>query len=150
MLKVLIAEDNVMIADMLEDFLVAGGDDVCDVARTVDEAVTSADLHKPDLAVFDFRLADGGFGSQIRPRLKDQSTIGILYASGNGVTNALSSADGEAYIEKPYRMDELPFALSMKSRQLGTSPTIFQRIFTFSKILLTNSGRVQRGIARER
>lgn len=111
MLKVLIAEDNVMIADILEDFLVTGGFDVCDVVRTVDEAVTSADLHKPDLAVFDFWLADGGFGSQIKPRLKDPDSIGILYATGNGVTNALSRADGEAYIEKPYRMNDVIQAL---------------------------------------
>ena len=65
MKKVLIAEDNVLIADMLEDFLVSGGYEVCGIARTVDEAVALADLHKPDLAVLDFRLADGGYGRKL-------------------------------------------------------------------------------------
>jgi len=39
MLKVLIAEDELLIADLLEEALVANGYEVCGIARTVDEAV---------------------------------------------------------------------------------------------------------------
>lgn len=113
MKKVLIAEDNVLIADMLEDFLVSGGYEVCGIARTVDEAVALADLHKPDLAVLDFRLADGGYGSEIGPRLKDRGRLGILYATGNGADDGLTMADGQAYIGKPYRMQDMLRALNI-------------------------------------
>lgn len=113
MTKVLIAEDNVLIADMLEDFLVAGGYEVCGIARTVDEAVALADLHKPELAVLDFQLADGGYGSQIGPRLKDRGNLGILYATGNGADDSLTKADGQAYIGKPYRMQDMLRALKI-------------------------------------
>jgi DNA-binding response OmpR family regulator len=111
MLKVLVAEDSVLIADMLEDILLAQGYDVCGMARTVGEAVFLADLHNPDLAVLDFRLANGEFGSQIRPLLKDKQTMGILYVSGDPLGEVLTNLDGDAYIQKPYGIDDLIRAL---------------------------------------
>jgi two-component system, response regulator PdtaR len=64
-LKVLIAEDNLMIADLVEEILIEHGYEVCGIARTVAEAVVLAQHHKPDLAVLDLRLADGGLGTDI-------------------------------------------------------------------------------------
>ena len=59
MLKVLFAEDELLTADLLEDFLSASGYEVCGIARTVDEGVALAELHSPDLAILDVRLARG-------------------------------------------------------------------------------------------
>jgi response regulator of citrate/malate metabolism len=67
MIKVLIAEDDLMIADMAEEMLVERGYEVCGIARTVAEAVALGRLHKPHLAVIDLRLADGGLGTEVRP-----------------------------------------------------------------------------------
>ena len=46
---VMIAEDDLMLADMLSDILDIGGYDVCGIARTVDEAVESAIAATPTL-----------------------------------------------------------------------------------------------------
>jgi DNA-binding response OmpR family regulator len=113
MLKVLVVEDNIMIANMLEEILLAGGYAVCGRAHTVDEAVKLAKLHRPDLAVFDFKLADGDYSSQIVPLLQENSNMGILYASGHKLDNLLTSADGEAYIRKPYKIEDLLRALEI-------------------------------------
>ena len=67
--KVLIAEDELMIADMLEEILVEHGYEVCGIARTVAEGIALGRLHKPDLAIIDLRLADGGFGTEIAAQL---------------------------------------------------------------------------------
>jgi len=64
--KVLIAEDDLMIADLAEDMLVGQGYEVCGIARTVPEAVALGRQHRPDLAVIDLRLADGGLGTRQR------------------------------------------------------------------------------------
>lgn len=111
MLKVLIVEDNVLLADLLEEYLIMEGYDVCGTAATVDKAVVLADLHNPDLAIFDFRLAGGEYSSQIRPLLKDKITMGIVYASGDDLNGRLSKLDGDAYIQKPYGMNDLICAL---------------------------------------
>jgi DNA-binding response OmpR family regulator len=107
MLKVLIVEDDLMIADMAEEVLVKRGYKVCGIARTVAEAVALGRCHKPDLAVIDQRLADGGLGSEAAAQLGALGRLGILYATGNVSHLMLSAAYGDACLSKPYRSDDL-------------------------------------------
>jgi DNA-binding response OmpR family regulator len=129
MLKVLIAEDELMIADLLEEMLIEIGYEVCGIARTVDEAVALADLHKPDLAVLDIRLARGDRGPEIARRLSGKGTLGILYASGGGDAHhrTLTLADGVASIAKPYRREDVARALVIVQEimTLGTAAPPF-------------------------
>jgi len=111
MSKVLIAEDDFIIGDLLEDYLNSEGYDVCGLANTVAEAVRLADLHTPDLAVFDFRLAHGDYGSQIRPLLKEKNNIGILFVSGDSLENKITKEDADGYIQKPYGLKDLADSL---------------------------------------
>ena len=78
LLKVLIAEDELMIADVIEEALITNGYEVCGIAATVDEAVALGEKHKPDLAVLDVRLAKGGLGPDIARRLEQQGKNGVL------------------------------------------------------------------------
>ena len=107
MLKVLIAEDDLMIADAAEEALLERGYEVCGIARTADEAVALGRLHKPDLAVIDMRLADGSSGIEIPTRLSDLGRLGVLYATGNSAKIMLSAADGDACLIKPYSTEAL-------------------------------------------
>ena len=114
MLKVLIAEDELLIADLMEDTLIANGYEVCGIARTVDEGVALGALHEPDLAVLDVRLAKGGHGPEIARRLKSKGKFGVLYATGTDARDStLTLADGEALITKPYRNEDLLRALAI-------------------------------------
>ena len=63
MLKVLIVEDDLMLADFAEELLVEHGYKVGGIARTVGDAVARVRHSAPDLVVLDLRLADGGLGS---------------------------------------------------------------------------------------
>jgi DNA-binding response OmpR family regulator len=107
MLKVLIAEDDLMIADVAEEVLVDSGYEVCGIARTVAEAVALALQHKPDLAVIDVRLADGGLGTDIPGQLGSIGRIGILYATGNPSKVMISGVEGDACLAKPYSTVDL-------------------------------------------
>jgi len=123
MLRVLIAEDALMIADLLEDVLTASGYEVCGIASSVDEGVALGELHKPDLAVLDVRLARGGCGSEIARRLNSRGKFGVLYATGdNARTSKLTLADGEASIAKPYRAEDIVRALEIV-REVATGGT---------------------------
>jgi DNA-binding response OmpR family regulator len=123
MLKVLIAEDELLIADLLEEALVANGYEVCGIARTVDEAVALGELHKPDLAVLDVRLAKGSHGPEIARRLNSKGKFGVLYATGDDARNsALTLADGEASISKPYHTEHVVRALVIV-REIMTAGT---------------------------
>src|SRR6185437_11159837 len=102
MAKVLVAEDDLMIADFLEEILIEAGHTVCGIARTVGEAAAMATALRPDLAIFDLCLAQGGRGTDIRARVTGGDRIGILFASGNIDAIRLTGADGDASIRKPY------------------------------------------------
>jgi two-component system, response regulator PdtaR len=123
LLKVLIAEDELLIADLMEDTLTANGYEVCGIARTVDEGVALGELHKPDLAVLDVRLAKGDCGPDIARRLNSKGKFGVLYATGTDARDStLTLADGEALITKPYRNEDLVRALAIV-REIVTSGT---------------------------
>ena len=118
--KVLIVEDDLLIADCTEEFLVRSGYEVCGIARTVDEAVDLGRRHRPDLILLDLRLADGGFGTQVAAQLTALSRVGVLYATGNISQFALDMTDGDAYIVKPYSSGDLVRSLEIVSEVVST------------------------------
>jgi len=133
--KVLIAEDDLMIADMIEEILVQNGYEVCGIARTVAEAVALGRQHKPDLAVLDMRLADGGLGTEVAAQLSGLGRLGVLYASGNMSQIVLTASDGDACLVKPYRSADLLTILRIVSDIVAHGATTlahprgFQRLF---------------------
>ena len=128
----MIAEDDLMMADMLSDVLTANGYEVCGIARTVDKAVEIGEHHRPDLAVVDLRLAEGGFGSEIANRLNRHGDLGVLYATGNVGNMGLTKADGQACLRKPYRPEDLVRALKIVEQLIttGGAPQPFPRGFS--------------------
>jgi DNA-binding response OmpR family regulator len=128
-MKVLIAEDDLMIADLLEVALIRGGYEVCGIARMVSEAVHIAKRENPDLAVIDVHLAEGGMGTEIATLLDRRGTLGILYASGNAGDIELTASDGHARISKPYRPSDIVRALRIVEEivKSGTASLPFPR-----------------------
>jgi len=107
MLKVLIVEDDLMIADVAEEVLVDSGYQVCGIARTVAEAVALGLEHKPDIAVIDVRLADGGLGTEIPDQWSALGRVGVLYATGNPSKVLQGGVKGDACLDKPYSTVDL-------------------------------------------
>jgi CheY-like chemotaxis protein len=131
MLKVLIAEDDLMIADMTEEVLIECGYEVCGIARTVAEGVALGRLHKPDLALLDLRLADDGHGTEIAAQLSTSGRLGVLYATGNASHVMQNASDGDACILKPYSSIDLVRALEIVAEIVaaGTASPPFPRGF---------------------
>jgi CheY-like chemotaxis protein len=131
MLKVMIVEDDLLIADLTEEVLVECGYLVCGIARTVNEAVTLGHRHKPDLAIIDMRLADGGCGAEIAAQLSAFGRLGILYATGNAADVVRNASAGDACILKPYSGVDLVRALEIVADIVatGTASPPFPREF---------------------
>jgi DNA-binding response OmpR family regulator len=111
MAKVLIAEDDLLIGDMLSDAVAEGGYEVCGPARTAPEAVRLAERHQPHLAVIDVRLADNGDGMALAAQLVERLRIGIIYATGNCHVVLERRPVGEACLSKPFRAKDVVPAL---------------------------------------
>jgi len=122
--KILIVEDDFMIADMVEEILVANGYEVCGFAATVSEGVALCRLHNPDLAIVDLRLADGELGTKMAAQLVPLGKLGILYATGNRSQVALTAADGHACINKPYSAEDLLRGLQLVTQIVATGTAV--------------------------
>ena len=113
MLKVLIAEDDPLIADTTEALLSDHGYQVCGTGRTVADVLALAWRHKPDLDVLDVRLADGDVGTQIAADLAGLRHLGILYVTGNVAAVTSDGVRGHACLAKPYRPGDLLHGLQI-------------------------------------
>jgi two-component system, response regulator PdtaR len=119
--RVMIAEDDLVMADMLADVLVHNGYEVCGIARTVDKAVDLCEHHEPDLAILNLLLAHGDVGTEIAARLRRRGNLGILYTTGNvGQMGRLTKADGAASLRKPYRPEDVVQALKIVEQIVST------------------------------
>jgi DNA-binding response OmpR family regulator len=118
MLKVLIVEDDLMLADFAEEILVEHGYEVSGIARTVADAVALTRHSHPDLVVLDLRLADGGLGTEVAAQLSPLGRPGILYVTGNMSQVALTH--GDACLAKPYRAADLLRGLEIVAEIVAT------------------------------
>lgn len=121
MVKVLIVDDDFMVADCLEETLIDAGYEVCGIAGTVEEAIALGEAHHPDLGVIDLRLAGGRFGTEVAAALRGRHKFGVLYATGNPEHAALRGAEGEGYIGKPYTSKAILAALRSVTEAMSAS-----------------------------
>ncbi len=123
MVKVLIAEDEWIIAEFLEEILIDAGFEVCGIASTVAEALELGERHRPDLGVIDLFLANGGHGTELAAALRRHGQFGVLYATGNPTHPLLGLAEGEGCITKPYSASAVVAALRIVDERLSNRST---------------------------
>src|SRR5579864_6147113 len=113
---IMIAEDELLIADLMTEVLTDSGYDICGVARSVAEAIELGERRRPDLAVIDLHLADRGSGSEIGATLRCGGRLGVLYITGRPDEAGLTADDGDACLRKPFRLAELVAAVKIVER----------------------------------
>ncbi|ANT62962.1 histidine kinase (plasmid) [Salipiger sp. CCB-MM3] len=95
MTKVLICEDEALVALDLQMILEDAGFDVVGSYPSVSKAMSALALMKPDLAVLDVRLADGEV-FPVADQLKEMG-VGIIFHSGHlvkgDITNTFPDAE---------------------------------------------------------
>ena len=80
-MRVLIVEDELEIAVVIEDVALKLGFDVIGLAKNAAEAIQMAG--DADIAVVDVRLADGLSGPQIAQELVSRYGVGVVFLTGN-------------------------------------------------------------------
>jgi two-component system, response regulator PdtaR len=93
-MKVLIVEDEAIIAMYLELLVEKFGHQVCAIASSAAEAIAHAAAHRPDVALMDIRLANGSSGLDAAREIYARHHIRCIFLSGNldGATRAAVSA----------------------------------------------------------
>jgi CheY-like chemotaxis protein len=131
MADVLIVEDDIAMADLLQEALESDGYYVTAIARTAGEAITAVAAHQPDFAVIDIHLAKGELGSEVGACLRRTTKIGIIFSTGNDHDGSLTTLEGDAVLTKPYRLDAVGRGLKIidELAQFGWTRLAFPRGF---------------------
>jgi DNA-binding response OmpR family regulator len=135
--NVLIVEDDLSIADLLQQALELEGYRVAGIARTVDEAIKLAGQQQTHFAVIDVHLANGGLGTDVGAHLRRTTTVGVLFSTGYDYVSDLTETEGAAVMKKPYRLRDVGRALKIIDELARFGQT--QRAFPRSFQLLTSA-----------
>jgi CheY-like chemotaxis protein len=94
--RLLIVEDELMVAWGLVDTVHELGWKVCATVRTQEAAIEAASQLKPDAILMDYRLGDGGDGLAAARRIRESADIPIIlctaYVAGLGPQGGVGGA----------------------------------------------------------
>ena len=115
--RILIIEDEMMIAMMVEDFLADLGWDVVGVAGTLDRALAMVRDAVIDAAVLDVNL--NGRDTFAAAEILSERHIPFVFATGYGVKGIADRFRAVPTLTKPYQRDELAAALRQAMEGVG-------------------------------
>jgi CheY-like chemotaxis protein len=101
-LRILIVEDELLIALELESLLQDEGHDVVGIAASSAEALALTAKLAPDLAFVDIHLSDGPTGIEVARQLADQNDVTVLFMTANAKRIPEDFAGARGVIAKPY------------------------------------------------
>ncbi|MCC7048317.1 MAG: response regulator [Alphaproteobacteria bacterium] len=121
--RILIVEDDFLVALEMEAALSEAGFAVVGVANTAAEATEMAKASQPALAVMDIRLAGVGDGIDAALAIYHLYRIRSIFASAHGDETVRARAIGAAplgWLQKPYSMASLVGAVRRALMEIGT------------------------------
>ena len=110
MKKVLIVEDDMIIAMVLERMIVKLNYTVLDKVITGEDAISSAQQNEPDLILMDIQLKDSTDGITAMEKIRERSNVPVIYITGNSdqyYMNRAKATDFVDYLVKPIQMSDL-------------------------------------------
>jgi two-component system, response regulator PdtaR len=110
-LRVLVVEDDALIAMLLTEVLAAMGLEVCATAATEADAVTAASQHKPDLMIIDAGLG-GGSGVSAVEQILRKGPLAHVFMTGDAGRVRERRPDA-VVLRKPFRESELVRAIDI-------------------------------------
>lgn len=122
MKRVLICEDEPLVALDLEQMVYDAGHEPVGPARTFSDALEVADGARPSVAIIDLNLADGMTGASLA-RLLSQRGIRIIVLSGMTDVIPVLAGIPHVFIPKPVNSEAVTAVLEIEGRAMTPPPT---------------------------
>jgi DNA-binding response OmpR family regulator len=101
-MKILVAEDDTLLAMSLVEELAEAGHIVLGPAKTVAEGLDIIEADKPELAILNINLEDGSKGTELAAVLVRRWNVPCFFVSGDMVEAREHQVYALGYICKPY------------------------------------------------
>lgn len=124
--KILVVEDEIIIADHICDTLEELGYDILEPAINYTEALQTIESFKPDIAILDIQLSGRKTGIDLAEKIRKDYDFPFIFLTSNADPLTISQAKKvmpPAYLIKPFTKDELyssiEIALHNYSKKIG-------------------------------
>jgi PAS domain S-box-containing protein len=114
--KILVVEDNRIVAEDIKNNLEEMGYIVSGIATSGEKALEAAAAELPDIAIMDIRLGKGMNGIETAAMLRQNYRIPIIYLTAHADEETVSEAkktEPYAYLIKPFDTEELQSAVEI-------------------------------------
>jgi two-component system, LytTR family, response regulator LytT len=115
-IKILIVEDEVIIADNICDTLTDYGYNVLEPAISYTEAIETIEREKPDIAILDVQLAGKKSGIDLATEINNKYKFPFIFLTSNSDKTTLDEAkkaEPFAFLVKPFVKEELYAAIEL-------------------------------------
>lgn len=131
-IKVLVVEDEVIIADNICDTLESFGYEALEPAMSYTEAIDRIETCRPDIAILDVHLAGKEDGIELGTTINLKYDFPFIFLTSNSDRETFNEAkvlEPNAFLAKPFGKDELYAALELA-------------LLSFSKKPIPNTGEI--------
>ncbi|WP_431200428.1 response regulator [Mucilaginibacter sp. P19] len=121
--KLLIVEDEFIVANDLTNMMENAGYNVCGTADSVESAKAAVDKYQPTWVLLDIFLQDDSMGTELAPYLQEKG-IGFIYISANtnqSILEAAKATQPYGFLVKPFREKDLLIMLDIARSKHETS-----------------------------
>jgi DNA-binding response OmpR family regulator len=119
---VLIAEDNALLAFMMEDALIGGGHTVLGPTGRADAALRLVERTRPDLALIDLELAGEQSGIALARELQNRWNVPTLFATAQTTKAHENSGAALGVLSKPFSPMTVVRAVEVIAELLNGDP----------------------------
>lgn len=115
-IKVLIVEDEALIASEITECLEENDFEISGVSSTAEEALTSVKNNKPDVILMDISIKGKMNGIDLAKSILNTQSIPIIFLTSNSnasVIKEASKVNPNAFLLKPFSDKELPIAIEL-------------------------------------
>jgi len=116
LIKVLVVEDEVIIANTIVDTITDFGYEALEPAITFSEAIETIEKEKPDIGIFDIQLSGKKTGIDLAKVVQDKYNFPFIFLTSNSDRLTLSEAklvNPAAFLVKPFNNEELYAAIEL-------------------------------------
>ena len=131
-LRVLIVEDEVMLAMAMEDLLEDAGHTVVGTAASKAEAIAAADATRPDLVFVDIHLLDGPTGLDIAQHLRGINETVVVFMTANAKKVPDDFVGAMGIIAKPCSQSGIAASIRYLEECVRHPPPVTERPYEFT------------------
>jgi PAS domain S-box-containing protein len=115
-IRILIVEDEALVAEDLKEMLQGFGYEVCGIADTGEKAIALADEHHPDLVLMDINLSSAMDGITAGGEIRSRWGMPIIYVTAfatQAIIDRAKKTTPSGYILKPFNERQIQTAIEI-------------------------------------